>query len=144
VVKNIAEITADDSAPYGGDSDSVAGDGSGTLDTYEDTDVSNDQDPDDQDDSDFVRVEIPGTYDLALVKKIAPGQNLWVSKFERVHYVVEIKNQGDIPSGPFSVVDTIPGGMVYFNAVGGHFTCVNNTPAAGKVILHRTMIKLTI
>ena len=66
---NVAEITADSGAPYGGDDDSDPTDGSGAVDSFNDSDVTNDQDPGDADDSDFEDLEVDAEYDLALIKE---------------------------------------------------------------------------
>jgi len=131
--KNVAEISADSGDAYGGDKDSDPADGSGATDTYNDADVTNDQDIGDEDDSDFEILALDGTYDLALVKTLHPAQASWVTQNSVVRYLITVRNQGNVASGNFSVTDTIPGGMTFVSATGNNFSCVNNSPVVGKV-----------
>jgi len=135
-IKNIAEITADS----GFDKDSDPSDGSGSTDTYDDHNVTNDRDANDQDDSDFAPLVIPERYDLSLIKTLAPSQNQWVGENQIVDFVITVKNQGNVPSGTFSVVDAIPGGMNFVSASGTNMACANNTPVNRKFTCNYTPI----
>ncbi|MEM7132888.1 MAG: SdrD B-like domain-containing protein [Chloroflexota bacterium] len=70
----------------------------------------------DEDDSDFEDVDVNITYDLALVKDLAPGQGSTVQLGEEVNYVIKVLNQGNVPSGAFTIRDQIPTGMSYMRA----------------------------
>ncbi len=127
-IKNIAEITADS----GFDKDSDPEDGSGSTDTYDDHNVDNDRDANDQDDSDFAPLTIPERYDLSLIKTLAPTQNQWIGENQVVNFLITVKNQGNVPSGNFSVVDSVPGGMVFVSASGNNFGCNYNVPSSRR------------
>ncbi len=114
--RNEAEITADSSGPYGGDEDSTAGDGSGATDSFDDQDVTNDNDPGDSDDSDWAPFEIPPVYDLALVKDITTVAPTPAAAGSQVTYTITVMNQGNMPSGTYTVDDVIPAGMNFVSA----------------------------
>ena len=81
----------------------------------------------------------PPEYDLALIKTLAPGQPSLVLEGSTVNYVITVRNQGDVPSGAFTVTDQIPAGMAFVSASGTNFNCSHSsgvvtcdyTPAAG-------------
>jgi len=112
-VITIAEIT-DDS---GDDADSDPTDGSGSTDTLDDTDVTLDVGPTDQDDSDFDEQSIEVRYDLALIKQMKPGTPIDLNTGGQNTFEIVVKNQGNVDSGAFSVTDMIPAGMSYVSSV---------------------------
>jgi|GEM_PF-3347629 len=104
--RNEAEITADSGTPFGGDADSDPTDGSGATDTFDDEDVTNDQDPLDSDDSDFALIPVP-VYDLSIDKALDPQQSLWVVQGQTVNYDIVVANDGNVPSLAFSLTPSL-------------------------------------
>lgn len=116
--KNIAEISADsgddiDSTPdvdTANDNGSGSGDGYGSYQnpTNDLTDVADvDSQPNGQDDADVAYFDTPVLYDLALVKT-GPAT---ITAAGTATFTIQIKNQGNVASGNFTVVDTIPDGL---------------------------------
>jgi uncharacterized repeat protein (TIGR01451 family)/LPXTG-motif cell wall-anchored protein len=123
--RNVAEITADSSATYSTladpitDIDSTPGDAATSGDDNTNigqagtgTDVG-------FDDEDVATFAVVVDYDLALVKNVVPGQNY--HQGNAVSYEIQVKNQGNVASGRYSVQDVIPAGMSFVSAGnGGH------------------------
>jgi uncharacterized repeat protein (TIGR01451 family) len=67
----------------------------------------------DQDDHDggIIKVIPPGTWDLALRKTLAPGQNSSVNPGDNVTFHLEVFNQGTDAAKNIALVDYIPAGM---------------------------------
>ena len=133
--KNIAEISAD-----GADSYDVVGSDVEDADSTPDTTVDNDNDasddgygtfenptndlddiadvdtqPNGEDDADVAFFDVAVLYDLALVKTgPATIDGAGVATF-----TIEVKNQGNVPSGEFTVTDTIPTGLAAMGASDG-------------------------
>ncbi len=110
--RNVAEITMDS----GADDDSTPADGSGLSDTFDDNDVTNDNDPADQDDSDFSQLSVTAEYDLSLVKQTLSVTPTPVANGTQAVYEITVMNQGNVPSGAFTVTDSIPAGMNFVSA----------------------------
>ncbi|MBX2825916.1 MAG: DUF11 domain-containing protein, partial [Gammaproteobacteria bacterium] len=127
--RNVAQIISDS----GDDEDSDPADNSGTTDTIDDLDVTTDVDLNDEDDSDFADFTIQPRYDLSLVKRLDANQPAWIVTGQAVEFDVSIQNQGNVPSGDFTVVDTLPAGMSYISASGPNVSCIVDTPAVGQV-----------
>ena len=60
-----------------------------------------------QDDADIADVDVPVVYDLALVKT-GPAA---VAIDGTVVFAIVVANQGNVPSGPFTVTDSVPAGL---------------------------------
>lgn len=58
---------------------------------------------------------------------------MWIVQGQTVNYDLEISNDGNLPSGAFSIVDTLPAGLSFVSATGSGFVCSNNTPTAGQL-----------
>jgi uncharacterized repeat protein (TIGR01451 family) len=138
--KNIAEISADGADDYDAVNADVPGadveDADSTPDTTVDNDNSasddgygtfenptNDLDdiadvdtqPNGEDDADVAFFDVAVLYDLALVKTgPATIDGAGVATF-----TIEVKNQGNVPSGDFTVTDTIPTGLAATGASDG-------------------------
>jgi uncharacterized repeat protein (TIGR01451 family) len=114
-ITNLAEISKADNdtnpnntAPA--DIDSTPDDNSGN-DPFGGDDVTNNSNGD-EDDSDPADVNVtPLTFDLALVKKLAPGQTKDVTFGQDVNFAITVYNQGEIPAYNVEVTDFIPSGM---------------------------------
>jgi uncharacterized repeat protein (TIGR01451 family)/LPXTG-motif cell wall-anchored protein len=70
---------------------------------------------DPEDDADIADVDIDVIYDLALVKT-GPAT---VAPLGSVVFTVQVRNQGNVPSGPYSITDTVPEGMEIVSASDG-------------------------
>ena len=68
------------------------------------------------DDEDVATVTIDPAYDLALVKT---GDTATTTYDGTVVFTVTVANQGNVPSGPFTVTDTLPAGMTFESASNG-------------------------
>ena len=118
-----AEIVADSAAAYSSqdttvtDRDSVPADEA----TTEVDDLSIDQAglaaDEGFDDEDIAPLDSPVTYDLAIDKTLLPDQSYVLG--DEVSYEVEVTNQSNVPSGPYSFTDTIPPGMAFASASDG-------------------------
>ena len=62
-------------------------------------------------------VDVPVIYDLELLKLVVPGQKYM--KGGVVDYTIEVRNEGNVPSGLFSVHDVMPAGMSFATASDG-------------------------
>jgi uncharacterized repeat protein (TIGR01451 family) len=120
---NVAEIVADGASSYSNetetvtDVDSVPGD-EATSDV-DNTDVSQAGLGADAgfDDEDVAVLDVPVSYDLALVKRLPPGQRLRLG--DVVTFEIDVMNQGNVPSGAYSVQDVLPAGMSAVSASDG-------------------------
>jgi uncharacterized repeat protein (TIGR01451 family)/LPXTG-motif cell wall-anchored protein len=79
----------------------------------------------DSDDHDVAPIEVAVVYDLALVK-ILPG-NQSFKKDSNITFTIQVKNQGNVDSGPITVVDLIPTGLSFVSAT-------NNPLVAGQAV----------
>jgi uncharacterized repeat protein (TIGR01451 family) len=70
----------------------------------------------DEDDNDDAIVDIVVDYDLALIKTVAAGP---FEYGDDVTWTITVKNQGNVPSGSFDVVDTLPAGLTFVSASNG-------------------------
>ena len=117
---NVAEITADGAGSYTApgdvtrDVDSVPGDAETS--TADNTAIGQAGGPGDIgfDDEDVAEFDVPVTYDLALVKTIPAGQDY--RKGSVITFEVRVRNQGNVPSGLYSVQDVVPPGMSFVAA----------------------------
>ena len=136
--KNIAEVSADgadeydtldvsgavlldvediDSAPNSTTTDDnnstgTGADGYGTLE-HPTNDIRTIGDPEGgQDDADVAFFDAPVVYDLALVKTGPPS----IEGDGSATFTIQIKNQGNVQSGNFSVVDFVPAGLQAISA----------------------------
>jgi len=107
----------DDSTPGSNNgSDSGSGDGGlGGDDADNHNDTTLDNPADDEDDSDYEDVAVP-EYDLALIKEITTVTPTPAAAGTQVTYTVTVMNQGTIPSGSYTVSDSIPAGMSFVSA----------------------------
>lgn len=64
----------------------------------------------DEDDHDRAIITVK-TFDLALIKQLAPGEDMFAEPGEEVTYVITVTNQGMIPADNIEVTDYIPTGM---------------------------------
>ena len=117
---NVAEITADGAGSYTApgdvtsDVDSVPGDADTS--TADNTTVDEAGGLGDLgfDDEDVARFDVPVTYDLALVKTLPTGQDYRQGSV--VTFEIRVRNQGNVPSGLYSVQDVVPPGMSFVGA----------------------------
>jgi uncharacterized repeat protein (TIGR01451 family) len=121
---NVAEITTDGAASYSSateevtDADSVPGDDETS--TADDQAITDAGGPGDEgyDDEDIAVVTTEIVYDLAIDKRLAPEDQA-VEVGLPLTYEVEVTNQGNVPSGPYSFTDTLPAGMAFASASDG-------------------------
>ncbi|MEL6923059.1 MAG: gliding motility-associated C-terminal domain-containing protein, partial [Bacteroidota bacterium] len=114
---NWAEIRDDSSEDYGMTDIDSRPNGSPDDDVIDHDDITQDQVPNDEDDSDFEDVEpIPLEYDLALIKTANP---LSAGFGDAVTYVITVANQGNLNSNDFTVIDILPQGMSFLTADNG-------------------------
>lgn len=139
--KNIAEISADGADDYDAvdtdfkgydvedidsfpdtatdqDNGDVDGDGYGTFENpTNDLDGIADVDsiPNGEDDADVAFFDVPVLYDLALVKT-GPAA---IDGAGTATFTIQVKNQGTVASGNFTVLDTIPAGLTAVSASNG-------------------------
>jgi uncharacterized repeat protein (TIGR01451 family)/LPXTG-motif cell wall-anchored protein len=128
---NRAEITSDSASQYsspGGpvaDVDSVPADvATSAADTIVMTQAGVDGDAG-FDDEDIAAIDVSIRYDLSLVKLVRTTGSL--AKGSIVGYDVRVTNEGNVPSGTYSVEDLLPAGMEYVSSSDGG-------EAAGMVI----------
>ena len=69
------------------------------------------------DDEDIASVTTTVVYDLSLVKRLPDGQRFHLG--DVVRYEIEVTNQGNVPSGAYSVNDTLPTGLEFASASSG-------------------------
>jgi uncharacterized repeat protein (TIGR01451 family) len=126
--RNIAEISSDSANSYSSPTETIH-----DIDSIPDADVANDGDygsvmaagaidnhlvleagagADDpinggEDDADIADVDVPVTYDLALIKT-GPAS---IANDGTALFSITIQNQGNVPSGAYSVTDVVPAGM---------------------------------
>ena len=134
--KNIAEISADGADVYdapvkGGnvedvdsipdavttnDNGDVDGDGYGTWDnpTNDLLNIADDSE-NGEDDADVAFFDAPVLYDLALIKT-GPGT---IDGAGTATFTIEVKNQGNVGSGNFTVTDSVPVGLMATSASNG-------------------------
>ncbi|MCB0664552.1 MAG: DUF11 domain-containing protein [Saprospiraceae bacterium] len=55
-------------------------------------------------------------YDLALVKDLDDGQGMLVNPDDTVSLVIIVANQGNVPTGKFTIKDLLPSGMEFVDA----------------------------
>ncbi len=123
---NVAEVSADSSATYSSNgyqnaSAGIVRDDDSTPDTDPTNDVVVDQtslpsiqhnDPAaDSDDQDIATINANVVYDLALITALAA--NVAEQQASTVAFVIEVKNQGNVDSGAFTVHDVLPPGLSY-------------------------------
>jgi len=106
-VTNFAEIS--DDGPDGEDIDSTP-DGDEDNDGPSENDAT-DGENGDEDDHDGETFEVPGSFDLALIKQVAVSQETPVSPGDDVTFTITVINQGNIDATNISVVDYIPSGL---------------------------------
>jgi len=126
---NVAEISSDSASDYNTDgyenpADGVVTDDDSVPDSNLDNDVLIDQtvlpsdqynDPTvDEDDHDVAPITVTIDYDLALVKVLPAGQSF--KKDTPVLFQIVVKNQGNVDSGPVTVQDVIPAGLLFLGA----------------------------
>ncbi|AWV97705.1 T9SS type B sorting domain-containing protein [Arcticibacterium luteifluviistationis] len=115
---NFTQISDDSADEYG--IDPVTGLPEKDVDSVPNNDNSTDPDAGpgtdntaDEDDEDSAPVDLDINYDLAIYKKLADGQASSVLVGDMVDYQIFVKNQGDVESFEFKVLDQIPAGMEY-------------------------------
>jgi len=128
--RNWAEISSDSSVIYatsdvdstpdantgadtGGGTDLGSGPNDLVIDRTSAADVNTDI-ANDEDDNDFAQVDVPVTYDLALVKTASP---ITVAPDGDVTWTITVVNQGTVPAGVFTVRDVLPAGMTFQSSV---------------------------
>ena len=70
---------------------------------------------DTEDDADIADVDVPVLYDLAMVK-VGPAT---ITPAGTATFTISIANQGNVPSGPYSVTDHLPAGLEAIAASNG-------------------------
>ena len=154
--RNVAEISSDSSGDYGiNDSDSTPDTNPANDPVVDHNDINHDamvQDPLDEDDHDYEDVSLNIVYDLALIKTLASSQPALVNPGDEVNYVVDVKNQGNVESGSFTVTDHIPAGMDYILSSGTNWSCVQSgqtlsctysgSLAAGEITMLNIRVKV--
>ncbi|SER50018.1 DUF7507 domain-containing protein, partial [Neolewinella agarilytica] len=127
VITNVAEISA-------------ATDENG--DPQEDTDSTPDNTPgDDEDDIDDVSVTVQ-TFDVALIKELAAGQDMIVAPGDTVAYTITVFNQGDIPADNIEVTDYVPADMTFEPGAGNGTD--DNTSLGWAVVAGNPTATITI
>jgi len=124
--RNWAEITSDSAeAVYGttdkdstpdtdiGQDATLPNDDYVGIDNLDDATI--DQVAGDEDDNDDASIDVQVVYDLALAK-VTSSSNVNVG--DDVSWTIRIRNQGNVPSGVYTVTDTIPSGMTYVSCAG--------------------------
>jgi len=120
---NVAEITGDGADDYSSetetvvDEDSVPGDEDSNDEDNEDITEAGEGDDDGYDDEDVAVLDSPVVYDLALDKRLLADQRYALG--DVVLYEIDVTNEGNVPSGAFSVTDTLPDGMELASASHG-------------------------
>jgi len=71
-------------------------------------------------------VDVDVRYDLALFKRTAPGQTVQVGAV--IVYEIAVRNEGNVPSGAYSVADILPSGMSFESAS-------DNAVPAGRTVV---------
>ena len=121
--RNVADITVDSASTYNTDTQTVTDADSVPSDTAtsdaDNTQLSDAGTGSDSgfDDEDVAVFDVPVVYDLALVKLIAAGQTYKLGL--PITYTIQVKNQGNVPSGVYSVQDVVPTGMSFVSASDG-------------------------
>ena len=82
---------------------------------------------DPSDDADIADAIVPVTYDLALAKT---ADATFVTQFDEITYTITVQNQGNVPSGEFTVTDTVPSGLDFARSDDGG----NHTPGAPATV----------
>ncbi|WP_217642170.1 T9SS type A sorting domain-containing protein [Neolewinella agarilytica] len=127
VITNVAEISA-------------ATDENG--DPQDDTDSTPDTTPgDDEDDIDDVSVTVQ-TFDVALIKELAAGQDMIVAPGDTVAYTITVFNQGDIPADNIEVTDYVPADMTFEPGAGNGTD--DNTSLGWAVVAGNPTATITI
>lgn len=62
--------------------------------------------------TDQYNCQLPEDIDLALIKKLAPGQALTVSAGTNIIFQIEVINQGNVPLKNIKIIDYIPSGLI--------------------------------
>lgn len=76
-----------------------------------DNEINNENSDQDDHDGAIITVIPPGTWDLALRKTLAPGQNASVNPGDDVTFMLEVFNQGADAAKSIKLIDYIPAGM---------------------------------
>ena len=71
----------------------------------------------DSDDHDIAPIDVNVVYDLALVKNLPGGQSFLLGS--NITFTIQVKNQGNVNSGPITVQDVIPAGLSFVSASDG-------------------------
>jgi uncharacterized repeat protein (TIGR01451 family) len=126
---NVAEITSDGADQY--DSDGYEAPDTGDVedaDSVADNDLDGDtlidqtvlpvsqyNDPQvDEDDHDIAPIGVVIDYDLALVKTVPTGQSYKLGS--SIVFNLKVMNQGNVDSGPITVIDDLPAGLSFVSA----------------------------
>ena len=150
---NVAEIVADSAGGYSNlletvtDADSEPGDPETSP--SDNTVLTQAGVADDAgfDDEDVARLDVPVRYDLALIKRLPEGQRMRLG--DTITFEIHVKNQGNVPSGPYSVQDVLPGGLSLLAASDGGVAGPNAVswndlaslePGAGRVLTVSTRL----
>ena len=159
---NFAEISADGADVYDTDGYETleAGDvedDDSAPNTDMDDDVLVDQtelpdaqynDPDsDEDDHDIAPIDANIDYDLALVKVLPGGQTFKLGN--DITFRIDVMNQGNVDSGPVTVMDVLPAGLTLVSASNGGLAgdqtvtwqLENLTP--GQIVSFTVVVKMT-
>ena len=126
---NRAEIATDSSATYSTSADPVVDEDStpGDLDTngIDNTLIAEAGNGDDGgfDDEDVAQLDVGVVYDLALIKTVGAGQKYL--RGATINFEIQVRNQGNVPSGVFTVHDIIPAGMSFVAASDGGLSTAN-------------------
>ena len=77
----------------------------------------------DEDDHDIAPIDVVIAYDLALVKSVVNGQSYKVGNDIVFHVIV--RNQGNVDSGPVTIIDRLPAGLGFVSADHGGLIAVD-------------------
>jgi uncharacterized repeat protein (TIGR01451 family) len=121
-LRNFSEISdaTDENGDPQVDDDSTPNDDPDDDVVNNDNDVSGDgNNGEDEDDHDYADVSVE-TFDLALMKLLAPGQTLTVEPGDTVHYRIRVINQGTIAADNILVSDYVPAQMYFEGGITGN------------------------
>ena len=123
---NQAEITdaEDENGDHPTDIDSTPNDNPND-DAMGDNDQTDGDGTDDEDDHDWEEIML-GSWDLALVKKLAVGQSAYIMVGDDVNFTIEVINQGTMDSYNIDLAEYLPTGMTLSAADTNGWTDADN------------------
>ncbi len=134
LIENCAEIVSASDVSNGppvSDFDSTPDNNPGNDGAVNDNNINNDEG--DEDDHDCEIANVRQTFDLALIKELAIGQNAPVSSGDTVTFTITAINQGITPAYEVSIIDYIPTGLIYLNGLNTGWTPGPNSTATYQI-----------